>query len=64
MKESTARTLTIGSRVTWDKNPKDQGTVIETSFNACKVEWDDPSDVSFLYFTEMANIGVTRSISK
>jgi hypothetical protein len=60
MKEFTARHLTVGSRVTWDNNLKDKGTVIETGYNACKVKWDDPSngDVSLLHFTEMANIGL------
>ena len=59
MKEATARHLSVGSRVTWDNNPKDAGTVIETGFNACKVKWDDPSngDISLLYFKTMANIG-------
>jgi hypothetical protein len=59
MKEATARRLVVGSRVTWDKNPKDVGTVIEVGFNACKVRWDDPrnGEVSLLYFTAMANIG-------
>lgn len=60
MKEATARQLDVGSRVTWDKNPKDAGTVIEKGYNAVKVKWDDPSngDVSLLHFTEMANIGL------
>lgn len=59
MKEVTARRLEVGSRVTWDNNPNDGGTVIETGFNAVKVKWDDPSqgEVGVLYFTEMANIG-------
>lgn len=59
MKEVAARGLLVGSRVSWDNNPNDTGTVIETGFNACKVKWDDPSngEVSLLHFTEMANIG-------
>jgi hypothetical protein len=60
MKETTARSmLEVGSRVTWDHNPADAGTVIEKGYNACKVRWDDPSngEVSLLHFTEMANIG-------
>lgn len=60
MKEAVARRLKVNDRVTWDNNPKDCGTVIETGFNAVKVKWDDPSqgEVGVLYFTEMANIGV------
>jgi hypothetical protein len=60
MKEATARCLDLGSRVTWDKNPKDAGTVIEKGFNAVKVKWNDPSngEIGVLYFTEMANIGL------
>ncbi len=60
MKEATARRLEIGSRVSWDNNPKDGGTVIETGFNACKVRWDNPSngEISLLHFTEMANVGL------
>lgn len=59
MKEATAKRLEVGSRVSWDHNPKDAGTVIEKGYNACKVKWDDPSngEVSLLYFTEMANVG-------
>lgn len=59
MTETAAKKLKVGSRVYWDTNKDDRGTVIETGFNACKVEWDDPSngDVSLLYFTEMANVG-------
>jgi hypothetical protein len=59
MKEATARRLEIGSRVSWDNNPKDGGTVIETGFSTCKVKWDDPSnvEVSLPHFNEIANIG-------
>lgn len=66
MKEVTARHLSVGSRVTWDNNPKDAGTVIEKGFNACKVKWDDPSngDISLLHFTEMANIGLAPPTGK
>lgn len=66
MKEATARHLTVGSRVTWDNNQGDAGTVIETGFNACKVKWDDPSngEVSLLHFTEMANIGLAKPTAK
>ena len=60
MKERTARGLDIGSRVSWDHNKNDAGTVIEKGFNAVKVKWDDPTngEISLLYFTEMANIGL------
>lgn len=66
MKEVTARHLTEGSRVTWDNNPADCGTVIETSYNRCKVRWDDPAngEISVLYFTEMANIGLAKPAGK
>jgi hypothetical protein len=59
MKERIAKTLTVGSRLCWDHNAKDGGTVIEVGYNACKVKWDDPrnGEISLLYFTEMANIG-------
>lgn len=66
MKETLARNLSVGSRVTWNKNPNDEGTVIEVGFNALKVKWDDPSqgEVGVLYFTEMANIGLGRPTGK
>lgn len=60
MKERLAKDLVIGARVCWDHNPKDGGTVIEKGFNRLKVKWDDPSsgEISSLYYTEMANIGL------
>lgn len=60
MKEATAKMLHVGDRVCWDHNKADGGTVTEKGFNRVKVKWDDPSngDVSSLYFTEMANIGL------
>ncbi len=66
MKEATARRLKVDSRVTWDNNPNDCGTVIEVGFNAVKVKWDDPSngEIGVLYFTEMANIGLAPPTGK
>lgn len=61
MKEATARSvLTIDSRVCWDNDKSKGGTVIEHTYNRCKVRWDDPSEgeYSILYFTEMGNIGL------
>jgi hypothetical protein len=59
MKEGTAKKLTVGSRVCWDHNQDDGGTVTEVGYNACKVQWDKVDEgVSLLHFTEMANIGL------
>jgi hypothetical protein len=66
MKERTARSLTEGSRVTWDKDPNKCGTVIEKGPQRIAVKWDDPSEgeVSYLFYTEMANIGLAPPTGK
>jgi len=66
MKEITARSLREGSRVTWDKDPNKAGTVIETGPQRVAVKWDDPSEgeISYLFYTEMANIGLAPPTGK
>jgi hypothetical protein len=61
MKEYTARTtLNLGSRVSWDHDKTKGGTVIEKGPQRVAVKWDDPSEgeISYLFYTEMANIGI------
>lgn len=60
MKERTARDLVMRARVTWDHDPNKVGTVIEKGPQRIAVKWDDPSDgeISYLFYTEMANIGL------
>lgn len=61
MKERTARSiLELGSRVSWDHDKTKGGTVIEKGPQRVAVKWDDPSEgeVSYLFYTEMANIGL------
>lgn len=60
MKERTAKDLVLGARVSWDHDKTKGGTVIEKSPNRLAVKWDDPSEgeISYLFYTEMANIGL------
>lgn len=60
MKERTARDLVRGARVTWDHDANKVGTVIEKGPQRLAVKWDDPSEgeISYLFYTEMANIGL------
>ena len=63
MNEASARDLQIKSRVLWDNDPSQAGTVVEKTYNRCKVKWDDPKDgeYSILWFSEMGNIGLTNA---
>lgn len=60
MKERSARDLVMGARVTWDHDDNKAGTVIEKGPQRLAVKWDDPSEgeTSYLFYTEMANIGL------
>lgn len=41
MNTTATRKLKEGSRVMWENDPKDLGTVIEVGYNCFKVKWDN-----------------------
>jgi hypothetical protein len=57
-----SRTLSVGDRVCWHADKKDQGTVIEKHWAGITIKWDNRSEQAILH-NDMAQVeGVPTKI--
>jgi hypothetical protein len=57
MTGTESRSLTLGTRVCWDKNKTDQGTVTARDWGGVNIDWDN-AHTTYFHHNNMKEISV------
>jgi hypothetical protein len=59
MDATASKRLKIGERVCWDEDESDLGTVVETGYNAVKIQWEN-GQTGILHHNDMGQVTLIR----